>query len=174
MARVNALLAPSSPAVATNGHAASRLFSAGSRGSDSNDGLSHTAPSRGDGQEFHGRRDFSNGQDPSQAVGTAGEAVGGQRSMLLWFEPFETPDMSPDDVLRFTTTAASSIARSAGLAVRPEDVRSEGGYAAVLCEATGGWPSAEVCNEDAMAWDVGSESPRGGHYLATSMVAYKG
>ena len=102
---------PSSPAVATNGHAASRLFSAGSGGSDSNDGSSHIASSRRGGQEFHGRRDLSYGQGPSQAVGTAGEVVGGQRSMLLWFEPFETPDVSPDDVLRFTTTAASSIAR---------------------------------------------------------------
>ena len=118
---------PSSPAVATNGHVASRLFSAGSGGSDSNDGSSHIASSRRGGQEFHGRLDLSYGpapctlhpapcdlsygQGPSQAVGTAGEVVGGQRSMLLWFEPFETPDVSPDDVLRFTTTAASSIAR---------------------------------------------------------------
>ena len=87
--------------------------------------------------------------------------------------PTSTHTPIPDCETR-ETWARSSRCSSAGLAVRPEDVRSEGGYAAVLCEATGGWPSADVCNEAAMAWDVGSESPRGGHYLATSMVAYKG
>lgn len=95
---------------------------------------------------------------------------------LLWHEPFGTADKGPDDYFRFTTAAARSLAEHAGLQLSTNAsmcgstlcVSQDGGYGAVLSDALGLSPTSRMWHGQTTMQHV-----RGGHYLATWMVATK-
>mmetsp|Transcript_24584 Transcript_24584/g.62742 ORF Transcript_24584/g.62742 Transcript_24584/m.62742 type:complete len:144 (-) Transcript_24584:38-469(-) len=85
---------------------------------------------------------------------------------LVWHEPFSQADGAPDDFFRFTSAAARSIAEDAQLHVQM--VRTDGSYAAVVCDTLDLKPSDhEACNQaTGEPWRT-----EGGFYLATAMLA---
>ena len=85
----------------------------------------------------------------------------------MWHEPFASADCGGDEALRFTSTAARSLAEDAGLVV--EAAAADGGYAAVLCDVIG----IDV-NDDACRAAAEPSTPidtKGGFYLASAMLA---
>ena len=82
---------------------------------------------------------------------------------LFYHAPFETP-FEHGERLRFTTSGARFLAESQGLQVLSST--SDGGYGAVVAAALG--LSTEEWKDDELQ---AGRKARGGHYLATLMVA---
>jgi ubiquinone/menaquinone biosynthesis C-methylase UbiE len=89
---------------------------------------------------------------------------------LLWHEPFAQVDHGPTDYFRFTTSAAKSLALSAGLEVEAPGPQADGTYAAVVAATCGIPPMSRIWGSNSLTLGAGENSQRG-HYLATRMIA---
>ena len=114
---------------------------------------------------------FARARDPWGAMAKVSRLLASRRGTLLWHEPFARADQRGGDLWRFTTSAATSIAASAGLAVM--ELSADGGYGAVLCDTIGLPPDdSRLWGAEGLSRGVEASTKRGGgHYAATAMVA---
>ena len=114
---------------------------------------------------------FSRARDPWRAMRDVAALLARRRGVLLWHEPFVRAEQGPSDLWRFTTSAARSLAVSAGLSVPVGGVRADGGYGAVLCDTFGLPPNAtRLWSTDGLTRGATVDALKG-FYVATILVA---
>lgn len=113
---------------------------------------------------------FARTPDPWFAMKRVAALLARRRGTLVWHEPFVRAEQGQADLWRFTTSAARSLALSAGLAVGAGSVRTDGGYGAVLCESAGVPPDARLWGGDGLTRGADGDALKG-FYAATTLVA---